>query len=153
MALSISDTGTRLKLAVRDADINGNGILATQEIKTALSQKAISRAERDFLTRVAADAGNSRGGLELTNYDRKIDTFVSVAKTADKAGTTDGVLSKAEVKASANEVKVGTTTVWAARSMLTKFERVSATSTPPLTEADLDKVSEMWNSIEQAVTP
>ena len=153
MALSISDTGTRLKLAVRDADINGNGILATQEIKTALSQKAISRAERDFLTRVAADAGNSRGGLAVTNYDRKIDAFVTVARAADKAGTADGTLSSAEAKASANEVKVGTTTVWAARSMLTKFEKVSATSTPPLTEADLLKMSEMWNSIEQVFTP
>lgn len=153
MALSISDTGARLKLAVRDADINGNGILATQEIKTALSQKTISRAERDFLTRVAADAGNSRGGLTVTNYDRKIDAFVTVARAADKAGTADGTLTRAEAKASPNEVKVGTTTVWAARSMLTKFEKITAASTPPLTEADLLELSEMWNSIDQVFTP
>lgn len=161
MALSIADTATRLKQAARSADLNGNGTLGTQELKSALKQGILTVAEKNMLARVSSEAGNSRGGLTLANYDRWVDRFAQVAVKADALSSSpDSMLTRAEAARSPNVVNLTGATVGAARTMLDKYARVSATSalTPavspqPLSIADIDAIAEMWNSIEQAVTP
>ncbi len=153
---TINGVVTQMKRAVRAADLNGNGTLATQEIREAQKKGLVTKAEAALLNRTASDAGNSRGGLTVTNYDRWLDRYGDAATRADASH--DKHLSGGEVKAAPDAIRTTDgTSIWATRSMLTKFEKVASdpakNSQAPLTDAEIDQLVEKQNAFEQVFTP
>jgi hypothetical protein len=91
VTIKIDEAVSRLMAAARAANLNGNENLGTAEIK----KSTVSQAAKAVLGRTASDAGNSTGGLALSNYDRWLNRYRDAFATYDT--TPDGLLSTNEL--------------------------------------------------------
>jgi hypothetical protein len=109
MSTKISTARPFLKDSVSEADSNGNGVLASQEVKSS----GFFKSHIKVLNQALSVAANSAGGQSVDNVKRKLDAICDEFERRDTDN--NGRLSAAEI------AEAGSVTTRAQLRQLNKF--------------------------------